>query len=252
MTEPNWLVDTDPTESAFIRWIEYGRKYIEYLRRNDREGEIEAVEQRREQVVAAHGRLRARWKANQIVPIQWLARATEDDIRAAIRAPALRKVAAMDLDDTKNVILLGPTGCGKSTTLGLCVRRYLERTAYRVQHFYGWQFPRVVWACSREVVAAASGHPLGKGEPELIADAKKASLFILDDLGLERDAGPVLDVLQARYTAGKPTWTTSGSTLEQLTEKLGEAFVRRVTELNGKPGIVVSAFPKAPAVRAVP
>lgn len=243
--EINWLGERDLTESALAGWIGYGRRYEKHLRGKGRADEADSVKDRTELVLAAHQELVAIRTANRVIPIRWLSGAKADDISAAISAPALRKVADMDLDGKHNVVLLGGTGIGKSTALALAVRRYHVRTAYRVEHLIGLQFPKIVWTYARDIVAATQAHPLGKGEAPMVEDAKKAALLVLDDIGLERDAGPLLDVLHYRYTAGKPTWSTSGFTLAQLTEKFGDAFVRRLVELNGKPGIVVSAFPRA-------
>lgn len=109
--------------------------------------------------------------------------------------------------------------------------------------------PLAMFVKAAALAAARRCHPLGEGEPKLLVDAPEAALLLLDDLGQdERRDNVMMDVLDARYDAGLPTVCTSGFTLEQLSERYGQALVRRITETNGK-GRIVNLF--KPAVRAV-
>jgi DNA replication protein DnaC len=86
---------------------------------------------------------------------------------------------------------------------------------------------------------------LGKGECPTLEKAREARILVIDDLGLERDHGPILDVLHERNQQNRVTWVTSGLTIEQIRERYGEAVYRRLVEMNGTAGRVVSCFGKA-------
>jgi DNA replication protein DnaC len=184
-----------------------------------------------------------------VCPVEWVRDASDADIEGKITHPGLRTFAAREDAPTCSALLLGPTGIGKSAAAGLALRRAfvggrvsvgglaLERGGLR-------SLPAALWQYARALAHAARMHPLGQGECEAITNARGASLLILDDLGLERDPAEIVDVVHERYERNRPTWTTSGLTLPQLTERYGEAFVRRLGQVGGRPALVVNAFPR--------
>jgi DNA replication protein DnaC len=104
---------------------------------------------------------------------------------------------------------------------------------------------RPVWFYARALAQAARQWPLGEGAAPEVDRASKAGLLVLDDLGLERDAAELVDVLHSRYEHGYVTWTTSGLTMGELKERYGEALVRRLIEGREQSGRVVSTFGRA-------
>ena len=95
------------------------------------------------------------------------------------------------------------------------------------------------FAKAADLGAARRCHALGEGEPEALQDAVDAELLLLDDLGQdEKRNNTMMDVLDARYDACRPTLVTSGFTVEQLGERYGQALVRRIVECNGAGKIV--------------
>lgn len=178
------------------------------------------------------------------VPIEWAARATEAEFLAKIASPAIVGAANECADGKRNVLFLGKTGVGKTTGVVLLARKFYERQPRSWDHSHGYVFRRVHWTLARDLSNAVLAHPLGKGPCEAVSWAQGAAVLVLDDLGLERDHGPLLDVLEARYERSLPTWTTSGLTVSQIADRYGEAFYRRLVEIGGTAGKVVAAFGK--------
>lgn len=134
-------------------------------------------------------------------------------------------LAACKATPTVSAVLLGPTGCGKTTAaklLGLLAQRPLT-----------WLRAFDLGQCERR-------HGLGDGEPPEITTGRKADHLVLDDVGNERDTGPLSDVLDYRYSRGLPTIVTTGLTKTGLRDHIGAAFVRRIVEQHaGCPVLVV-------------
>lgn len=175
----------------------------------------------------------------RVCPVEWTYTATEAEIEAKLAHPALVKVAAEPDATTRSALLLGPSKIGKSTACALALRRHVAA---------GGQVA-AVWDYARALANVARLHPLGAGEAPELERARRAELLILDDLGLEKDPGEIVDVLHARYEAGLVTWTTSGLSLDELRQRYGEALVRRLVEGRNRPGRMVVCF--ANALRAV-
>lgn len=167
----------------------------------------------------------------KICPVQWTHAATEEDIEAKILNGAMRAATHEDFG-ARCVLLLGPSKVGKSAAMALMLKRQLVRKA------------NAAWFYARALCAAPLQHSLGDGPVPEIEAAAKTPLLVLDDLGIEKDHGPLLDVIHERYEQNRPTWTTSGLTLPQLGERYGDAIVRRLVESNGNAGRVISCFGK--------
>jgi DNA replication protein DnaC len=78
---------------------------------------------------------------------------------------------------------------------------------------------------------AEASHEYKAGCPE-IERAKRATLLVIDDLGLERAGHEqvFMNVVDHRIGARLPTWATSGFSVDALTERYSQAFVRRICE----------------------
>jgi hypothetical protein len=75
-------------------------------------------------------------------------------------------------------------------------------------------------------------HAAGRGEPDLVETAMRASLVLLDDLGSECDfpSNPTADVIFERHAEDLPTWVTTGLTRESLAARYGAGVVARLFE----------------------
>lgn len=142
-----------------------------------------------------------------------------------------------------NLILQGPTRCGKSTAAGHLFRRLLAAGVRGGgSDWYGAE--RMRWFGAEELLAASRAHPLGKGDAPEVGNACYASLLFLDDAGWDRDPAVVSSILNARYERSAPTVITTGKTADELTAHYGAAVVRRMVESGGKSAVLVNCFPK--------
>lgn len=116
---------------------------------------------------------------------------------------------------TLSAVLMGPTGCGKTTAAALLVLRSAP--------------PSLHWCYATDLAVADRYHRLGDGEPPAIQQAKTARALVLDDIGAESSAA-LWTVLNHRYHEGLPTIATTGLTREELTHAIGAAAVRRLRD----------------------
>ena len=147
----------------------------------------------------------------------------------------------------------GPTGVGKTTALVAVFRSIaagemtLDPECFSFNDGLG-AMDEPFWVRAADLPLARLSHGLGDGEAELVKDAKRASLLVMDDLGWEsRRAGAddvISEVIAHRYDEGRVTWVTTGLRPEQVSEKYGDAFVRRICESGGMPGKVIDVWPK--------
>jgi hypothetical protein len=156
-------------------------------------------------------------------------------------------------------IIAGPTGIGKTLGCVALLRRMVEwqilTRGARAWTSLGFDFAigKVAphpfrWVRAYDLPNARLEHGFGEGEAELVSEASKAEFLILDDLGWEsRRAGAddvVMEVLAARYDAGLVTVATTGLRVSELSERYGDAVVRRIVESGGKPGRVLDLWPQ--------
>lgn len=150
-------------------------------------------------------------------------------------------------------LVLGPTGTGKSVT-GVCVLRrllgvrasdYAPRSE-RIDCYARREHRVMAYVRAFDLPNARLALKLGTGEADLVDRAARADFLVLDDIGWEsKRAGAddvVLEVIAARYDAGKPTYATTGLRLEQFEQRYGSAVVRRLTEAGGLPGAVIDLW----------
>lgn len=148
-----------------------------------------------------------------------------------------------------NLLLLGPTGSGRSTAAAVLYRRLL---AIGVRDGgEAWERARfLAWFHAGDLAEARREHALGKGEAPELGRAARARLLVLDDAGWEQDPFVCSMVLKERYELGVPTIITSGKTESELIAHYGAAVVRRMTEAGGRclpGGGLMARFPESAA-----
>jgi DNA replication protein DnaC len=173
------------------------------------------------------------------------------DLALGSRCPAHRDLLALVARWTRadgNVLLLGKTGAGKSTSAVAGAKRILRRAEAQVLPVDEMAFAvRLRFVRGRDLVADARNHPLGsRGDPPLFRAAERASLLILDEVGFEPpdvQAGTIARLLERRYDdKSKRTWATSGLTKEQFAERYGAALGRKMGIDEPEQGVVVEVF----------
>ena len=138
-----------------------------------------------------------------------------------------------------NLVLCGPTGCGKTTAAVARARKLLEQ-AERPCPPEDFRFAcGVRFAAAADLATARKQHPLGSGEPVEIETAIDASLLILDELGYESQQDTAIpELADIRYRKNRITITTTGLRPAEMVARYGEATVRKL--VGG--GQLVSAF----------
>lgn len=132
-----------------------------------------------------------------------------------------------------SLLFMGPTGSGKTSLAVAMLDAWVRAEPGRRT---GAFFVEAGW-----LARARARHRLGADEAPLVADALRATLLVLDDLGNEREDrdGCITDIVYGRANADLPTWVTCGlSTKEQtmdafaavLARRYDGGFVRRVLE----------------------
>lgn len=132
------------------------------------------------------------------------------------------------------LVLVGPTGCGKSTSVFARIRQlarkellFVDSTddpfAYRPQYL-----PRDPRWISESALASARHYSRLGSEPEMLRDATGAGLLVIDEVGHAGAEQTMLEIMNARYERRRPTVITSGFSISTLASRLGAACVRRM------------------------
>jgi DNA replication protein DnaC len=125
------------------------------------------------------------------------------------------------------VIFAGPVGTGKSLLAAIGARAIVSRWGVRVE----WLTGSNLFARLRSFVSA------GEDDQEFIDDLASAAILVLDDLVppagclTEFQAAALLRIVDARYTAKRPTWATlnvKGG--EEAAARIGGATYDRLRE----------------------
>lgn len=142
-----------------------------------------------------------------------------DRLRALARHQALQE--AIDSWRGESLLLLGPTGCGKTATAVALSRMALARRT------------RLTWFAGSALLLSQRRHPLGQGEPPEYERAVMAELLVVDDPDWirSRDADELFSLVCAeRERHQRPLIVTSGATRSEFVERYGAAVVRRIVE----------------------
>lgn len=135
----------------------------------------------------------------------------------------IEAVEAWTPSDKGGLVMLGPTGSGKTTAACHLVRTLLGRYE---------------WATSTAFMIASD---LADSE-ELVEKAKRVRMLIIDDLGKEHDRKKrIFRVLDHRHTR-YPTVITCGIKPSDLDQHYDGATIRRMFEFRGQKVARVSSF----------
>jgi DNA replication protein DnaC len=141
-----------------------------------------------------------------------------------------------------NLVLLGPTGCGKTATVVAMAYRMVESAERATTSAKDLAFVAGLrFISAKDIATARREHKLGAGESPLEHSAQVATLLILDELGYEPQTDTAIpDIIDARYRAQLPIIVTCGLTEAELASRYGDATKRRLCQI----GRVVSAHPQ--------
>lgn len=146
----------------------------------------------------------------------------------AVGARQLRQLAETWQPGDGGVLVLGPTGVGKTASVVRAVRRLVGAAAT-------WHDPvlRAHWTTASSIALARRRVGLGVGEAAEIRRCIDAPVLVVDELGPEPLDSALHDVLDQRYLAQRATVATSGMSLGELRERYGAARIRRITAPDG-------------------
>jgi len=188
--------------------------------RTDEQIRAEVLQENRETI-----RQRSRVFASRLLP--W-AGARRPEWRERVKEPRLRALAERYELSRGSVLVVGPTGVGKTLT-AMAVARGLLAAAYRTGDVDAL-IVRAAWATGPELARALRETRLGSAS-EALAEARRTPVLFLDELGQENaPAGWLLELLDDRYRRSTPTFTASGLTLRELEARYGSGAVRRLKE----------------------
>jgi DNA replication protein DnaC len=119
------------------------------------------------------------------------------------------------------LIFMGASGVGKTSLAVACLRRRVAESGKPAGFFHAYLLG-----------VARIQHLAGRGEPEIVENAMKLPLALLDDVGSERDtaANALPDVIFVRHAEDRPLWVTTGLGRPQLIARYGAGIVRRLFE----------------------
>lgn len=160
------------------------------------------------------------------VPHAWA-----DDLatyEAAVTARHLRAVAERWSLERGSLLVLGPTGVGKTASVARALRRLVRSASSPSDPILG-----VRWTTASALAHARRRHPLGAGEAEEVALAIAAPVLVIDELGPEPLDAAIHDVLDARYARALVTITTAGMRRAELAARYGDATSRRMHAPHG-------------------
>jgi hypothetical protein len=141
------------------------------------------------------------------------------ELSERVHAPAID--IGRDACHEPRICVMGTSRAGKTSLAVAMLRAWVskhERAA--------------VFVPAHRLGGARLQHPAGHGEPEIVENAMRAPLVLLDDAGSERDypTNPLPDVIFERHAQDLPTWITTGLTREQLVKRYGLGVVARMFE----------------------
>jgi DNA replication protein DnaC len=116
---------------------------------------------------------------------------------------------------------MGAARAGKTSLAVACLRRRAAESGKVAGFFHAYRLG-----------TARIQHLAGHGEPEIVENAMKYPVALIDDLGSERDTAvsALPDVIFERHAEDRPLWVTPGLTRPQLVARYGAGIVGRLLE----------------------
>ncbi len=166
-----------------------------------------------------------------------MARAHRSELEGRINERLLRAVLGWRWGGG-NLVLMGATGCGKTSAAAHLVRRLCFEGASRGGEAF--ELAQLIrWQSCRDLSEVGRETRLGTGTPEAVQRCMYARLLVLNDLGTGDDRTTLERVLDARYERGWPTVTTTGLGAAQIDLAFGDALSRRIFECGASRGAFV-------------
>lgn len=161
-----------------------------------------------------------------------------------LRARIVHELRVVEAGAAASWFILGPPRAGKTTAAALRFRALL-REGVRAGGA-AWELARELrWERALSLALARREWPLGAGPCPRIAQAGRASVLFLDDLGQEAAEDAVLqEVLNDRYERGLPSVITTGLRQYQLSARYGAHLLRRPIDSGGVPAEILDLFQK--------
>jgi DNA replication protein DnaC len=142
------------------------------------------------------------------------------------RADAYRS-AATALQRVPFVVLEGHAGVGKTVIAAALVHSLAERATDGEQA--AARARGVRWTTAKAIGDARRESKLGT-EPPLLAEAKRASFLVVDELGAETEVVDVREVLFVRHAHGRQTVITTYLDRSQIAQRYDAGGARRLLE----------------------
>lgn len=164
-----------------------------------------------------------------------------------IRQKVAKHIAIADAwtPDDGGLLMTGESESGKTlVALAIAWRLHLEANVTIPEHD-DWRRGRgirrpVYWVQATKLARSRDTHRLGTESPEIEEEASAADVLVLDDLmyaGHRTDV--ILEVVARRMNSGLPTITTTGWSVDALSQKLGDSAIRRLVRVGSAEGKVV-------------
>ncbi|HET9930835.1 MAG TPA: hypothetical protein VFQ35_09120 [Polyangiaceae bacterium] len=141
-------------------------------------------------------------------------------------------------DFRQSMLVLGPTGSGKSSGIVARLYRELERLTALVQETGEAHTFDFAYTTGLDLSGCRRRSKIG-AEATLISHLASKRLIIIDEVGFEPPGEELLAVIDRHYIGGGTIVVCSGLTLEAFDARYGGALRRRIVErgmlLNGHP-----------------
>lgn len=140
-------------------------------------------------------------------------------------------VFAADTDNAPSLLILGPTGTGKTYQAYAALRAIAQIP----QPQRGIGYRAVAWEAATHGDILAALRPSGRNDSETaLKRYREMPLLFIDDLGVAKNSEWVEDItyrlINGRYEDMRPSIFTSNLAVEQLREALGDRIASRLAE----------------------
>ncbi len=137
--------------------------------------------------------------------------------------------------DAAQLVLWGQSGRGKSVLAACLANHILDQAVAGCADEVARRAARVRWVSAPALYRAELEHGRGKGPPPQVAEAYRASVLIVDDLGREPEPSSsspstLADVIFERQQSGRQTVVTTYLSPKALIDRYDAGTARRMCE----------------------